>query len=121
MYHEEQQLEDGHRPIEHSCKKENEKSKCRTLIETNILEEPKYRDKKGKKYPDIESFQNKTTLPEIEIQKSQRKRKEIALSSREEERNKLRITNMNYQTNNEDEVKKEKGRTKKTLRKKKRF
>ena len=44
-----------YRPIEHSCKNENEKLKL-TLIETNILGEPKYRNKKGKECPDIESF-----------------------------------------------------------------
>ena len=27
-----QNFEEGHRPIEHSCKKEKEKLKCRTLI-----------------------------------------------------------------------------------------
>ena len=52
-------------PIEHSCKKEKEKLKCRILIDTNIQGENKYRDKKGNKYPDIESFRNRTSLPEI--------------------------------------------------------
>ena len=69
-----QQFEEEHRPIEHSNKKEKEKLKCRTLIETNIQGEPKYRDKKGNKYPDIESFQNRTSLPEIEIRESLKKK-----------------------------------------------
>ena len=68
VYHGNQHFEERHRPIEHSCKKENEKIKCRALIETTIQEKLKYRDKKGNKYPDIESFRNKMPLPEIEIQ-----------------------------------------------------
>ena len=60
VYHGDQQFEDEHRPIEYSCKKKNKKLKCRTLIETNILEKSKYRDKKGIKYQDIESFRNRT-------------------------------------------------------------
>ena len=54
-------FEEQHRPTERSSKKENEKLKCRILIETNIQGEPKY---KGE-YPDIESFQNRTSLLEI--------------------------------------------------------
>ena len=44
VFHGHQQFKDRHRPIEHFCKKENEKLKCNTLIETNIQGEPKYRD-----------------------------------------------------------------------------
>ena len=47
MIHGDQQFQEGHRPIEDSCKKENEKLKCRTLIETNIVRECKDRDEKG--------------------------------------------------------------------------
>ena len=68
VFYRNQNFEVEHRPIEHSCKKENEKIKCRALIETTIQEKLKYRDKKGNKYPDIESFRNKMPLPEIEIQ-----------------------------------------------------
>ena len=50
VYHGDEQFEDGDRSIEHSCRKENEKLKCRTLIETNISGEPKYKDKKGTEY-----------------------------------------------------------------------
>ena len=46
-------------------------------METNIFGRPKYRDKKGNEYPSIESFKNKTSLPEIEIKESQRNKKEI--------------------------------------------
>ena len=45
------------------------------LLQVNILGEHKYRDEKGNKYPDIERFRNRTSLPEIEVQESQRKRK----------------------------------------------
>ena len=86
IFHGYQQLKDGHSPIEHWCSKINEGLKCNTLIETNIQGEPKYRDKKGNKYPGIESFQNRTSLPEIEIQESQKKRKGNIISPREEER-----------------------------------
>ena len=44
VFYRNQNFEVEHRPIEHSCKKENEKLKCRTLIEINIQGEPKYRD-----------------------------------------------------------------------------
>ena len=61
------------------------KLKCRTLIETNkYTGEPKYRDEKGKKYPDIESFQNRTSLPEIEIKEILKKIKGNIISLREE-------------------------------------
>ena len=70
VYHGDQQFKGGPRPIEYSCMKENEKPKCSTL--KSILGEPKY--KKGKEYPNMESFQNRTSLPEIEIQESQRKK-----------------------------------------------
>ena len=75
MFHGNQHFEEGHRPIEHSSKKENKKLKLRTLIDTNIQGEPKYIEEKGNKYPVIESFQNRTSLPEIEIQKILKKRK----------------------------------------------
>ena len=39
-----------------SCKKENKKLKCRTLIETNILGNPNT-ETKSIEYPDIESTQ----------------------------------------------------------------
>ena len=67
LFHGNQHFEEGHRPIKHSCKKENKKLKCRTLSETNILEESKYRDRKSYKYPDIERFQNRTLSSEIKI------------------------------------------------------
>ena len=37
VYHGDQLFEDRHRPIEHNCRKENEKLECRILIETNIF------------------------------------------------------------------------------------
>ena len=76
-------IKNGHRPKEHSCKKENEKLKYKTLIETNILGESKYRNENGYEYPNIKSFQNRTSLPEIEIQESQRKRKGNILSPKD--------------------------------------
>ena len=51
-----QHFEEGHRPIEHSFKIENEKLKFSTLIETNIQGKPKYRDEKGEQHPHIESL-----------------------------------------------------------------
>ena len=63
-------FDDGHRPIEHSYKKENEKLKCRTLIETNIRGEPKY-------------FHHWIALPEIEIQENQKKREWNTISPKE--------------------------------------
>ena len=64
VFHGNQHFEEAHRPIEHSCKK---KLNCRTLIEKNIQGKLKYRDEKGNEHPDIESFWNKTSLPEITI------------------------------------------------------
>ena len=100
-----QQFEEGYSPIEHSCEKKKKKLKCRTLIEPYILGELKYRDKKGSKYPDIESFHNWTSLPEIKIQESQRNRKGNTLFYREEQKN---LTRENYQAKKEEEDKKEK-------------
>ena len=54
--------------------------------------EPKYRNEKGNKNPDIESFQNRTSQPEIEIQENQKKRRGNTISPRDE----VRITNKNY-------------------------
>ena len=48
VYHRDQQFEEGHR----RCRKKN-KLNFRTLMERNIFEEPKYRDVKGKEYPNI--------------------------------------------------------------------
>ena len=49
------------------------------------------------KYQDIESFRDRSELPEIEIQECQRKRKGNIQSYNEEERTmKMRITNRNY-------------------------
>ena len=68
----------------------------------------KYRDKKCNEYPDIENFQNSTSLPEIEIKESLKKRKGNIISPREKGRAiKVRITDMNYQTNNEEKECKE--------------
>ena len=75
VFHENQQYEERHRPIEHSFKKKNKKLKCRTLIETNILGELKYRDEKNNKYPDIDIGQQK-----------EKKRKGYTISPREEKR-----------------------------------
>ena len=75
------------RLIEHSCRRVIEKLMCRTLIETNIFGEPKYRYKKGNKCPNIERFQNRMFLSEIEIQESQRKRKRNTLSPRRKKEN----------------------------------
>ena len=69
---------------EYNCKKEN--LKCRTLIERNTQGKPKYRDEKGIKYPDIENFQNKTSLlPEIEIKESLKKKKGNVISPKKKE------------------------------------
>ena len=86
VFHGNQHFEEGHRPMEHRCKKEKEKLKFRTLIETNIHGEPKYRDEKGNKYSNIESFQNRMCIQEIEIKESIKKRKGNIISSREEGR-----------------------------------
>ena len=97
VFHGNQHFEERHIPIEHSCKKETEKLKYMTLIETNIQGEPKFRDKKGNKYLDIESFRNMTSLPEIKIKKSLKKRKGDIIYPREEGRViKVRITNKSY-------------------------
>ena len=56
VFHRNQHFEEGQRPVEHSCRKEKEKIKCRTLINTNIQRESKYRYKKDKEYSDIENF-----------------------------------------------------------------
>ena len=40
VYHEDQQIEDGYRQIEHRYRKENDKLKFRTLMETNIFGNP---------------------------------------------------------------------------------
>ena len=91
-------FEEGHRPIEHNCKEE-EKLKCRTLIVTNIQGEPKNKEENGNKYPIIESFQNRTSLPEIDMKESLKKRKGNLISPREEGRAiKVKITNKSYQT-----------------------
>ena len=64
------------------------------MIETNILGEPKYREKKGNKYSDIESFQNRMSISEIEIRESLKKIKGNIISPREERRAiKVSITN----------------------------
>ena len=42
-----QQFKDWHRPIEHCCRKENEKLKCNTLIETNIQGKPNTETKRA--------------------------------------------------------------------------
>ena len=73
IFHGNQQFKD--RTIEHCYSKINEGLKCNTLIESNIQGEPKYRDKKGKKYTDRESFLNRTKLRENKIKENQRKRK----------------------------------------------
>ena len=73
-FHRDQQFQEGLRPKEHRCRKEKGKLNCGTLTETNIKGQPKYRDEKGCEYPDIESFRNRTMLPEIEIKENQRKR-----------------------------------------------
>ena len=76
--------------------------------------EPKYRDKKGSKYPDIESFHNWTSLPEIKIQESQRKIKGNTISPWKQERTiKVSVTNKNYQTNKEEEEKEKEHREEK--------
>ena len=51
MYHGDQQFKDGQKTVEHSCKKKYQGFK--------------YRDENDKQYPDIESFWNRTSVPEI--------------------------------------------------------
>ena len=71
--------------------------------------EPKYRDEKDNKYSDIESFQNRTYLPEIEIKDILKKKKGNIITPREEGRViKVRIINKNYLRNNKEEEKREK-------------
>ena len=67
VFYRNQHFEEEHRPIEYTFKREKDKLKFRALIETTIKGKPKYRDEKGNKYPDIESFRNMTSLHEIEI------------------------------------------------------
>ena len=55
---------------EYSCKKENDKMKYRTLIETNIFENPNI---EMKSY--LKSFRYRTSLPEIKTQGSKGKKK----------------------------------------------
>ena len=57
---------------EHRCSMEKGKLTCSTLIETNTEGLPKYIDERGRAYKDIESFQDRLELPEIEIQECQR-------------------------------------------------
>ena len=85
-FHRDQQFHEGLKPKEHRCKKEKEKLNCGNLTETNIKGQPKYRDEKRCEYSDIESFQNRTMLPEVEIQENQRKRKGNIQSPNEEQR-----------------------------------
>ena len=93
VYHRDQQFRDEYRPIEHSYRKEKRKLKCKTLIETNIFGDFTY----GNEYQNVESFQNKMFLTEIEIQESQGKRKWNTVSTREEQRkHKLKITSKNF-------------------------
>merc|ERR1711976_961816 len=97
------EFKDGLRPIEHRCTLEKGKLNCRNLIETDMEGRPKYMDDKGETYQDIESFRNRSELPEIEIQECQGKRKGNTQSPIEEERTvKVRITNRNYQMKNEE-------------------
>ena len=78
---------EGHRPIEHSCKKKKKRGlKCRILIETNRPGEPNYRDENGNKYPHIKSLRNRTSLLEILIKEILEKRKWNIISPREERR-----------------------------------
>ena len=55
-FHRDQQFHEGLRPKEHRCRKEKGKLNSRTLTETKISGQPKYRDEKGYEYPDLESF-----------------------------------------------------------------
>ena len=52
---------------------QNKKLICKYFDRDKIQGGPKQRDEKGKEYPDIESFQNRTTLQEIEIKEEKRK------------------------------------------------
>ena len=78
-------LEQTRRYFCESVQKENKKLKCKTLIESNIQGELKFRDKKGKEYPDIESFRNRMSLPKIEIKESLKKKKGNVISPKKKE------------------------------------
>ena len=54
IFHVDQKFQKGHKPIEHRCIKEKG--------------QPKYMDEGGRAYSEIESFQDRLELPEIEIQ-----------------------------------------------------
>ena len=70
-------------------------------------------DEWGKEYQDIESFRDRSELPEIEIQECQRKRKGNTQSPSEEVRTpKVRITNRNYQMNKEERRRREENKDK---------
>ena len=113
LFYGDQKFEKGHRPIEHRCTLDKGKLSCRNLIETNTEGLPKYRDEWGKEYQDIESFRDRSELPEIEIQECQRKRKGNTQSSSEEVRTmKVRITNRNYQMNKEERRRREENKEK---------
>ena len=71
---------------------------------------PKYVDEEGAAYKDIESFRDRSELPEIEIQECQRKRKGNTQSSSEEGRAvKVRVTSRNYQINGEETCRRRRG------------
>ena len=78
LFHGDQEFKDGLRPIEHRCTLEKGKLNCRNLIETdigaNMEGRPKYMDERGEAHQDIESFRNRSKLPEIEMQKLDRDR-----------------------------------------------
>ena len=108
LCHGDQKFEEGHRPIEHRCILEKGKRTCRNLIEANREGLPKYMDEGGRAYQDIESFRDRSELPKIEIQECQRTRKGNIQSSNEKERTmKMRITNRNYQINEEERKRRE--------------
>ena len=84
-----------------------------TDIGANMEGRPNYMDERGEAYQDIESFRNRSELPEIEIQECQGKRKGNTQSPIEEERTvKVRITNRNYQMKNEEGRRRGKSREK---------
>ena len=74
------QFENKHRPIKHSCKRENVGFWWKQIYLGNP-----YIDEKDNEYPNLENLQNRMSRPEIEIQKSQRKRKKNILSHVDEE------------------------------------
>ena len=91
MYHGDQQFENGHRPIEHSCRKESEKLKFRTLIVTYIFKEQKYKDEK-------EVTEIGSLYQELKFKRAKKKRKgNILFPTEEERKHKLRIRCKNYQ------------------------